>query len=93
MLMLQLPLWCSKFFTSNLRKARKVRVNPTYERYYACGLPHTRYFPYDEDCFSPLISVKVKKILRKVQSPFQEKLGKLRLRQNDGFRIKVCSQE
>ena len=39
------------------------------------------------------ISVKVKKSLRKSQAQFREKLRKLRLRQDDGFRIKkkrVC---
>ena len=25
-------------------------MNRTHERNYACGLPHTCYFPYDEDC-------------------------------------------
>ena len=33
------------------------------------------------------ILVKVKKILRKSQAPFMEKLGKLRLRQNAGIFI------
>ena len=37
---------------------------------------------------SQFISVKVKKILRKSQARFQEKLKKLRLRINDGFLIK-----
>ena len=38
--------------------------------------------------FSQFTSVKVKKISRKSQAKFQEKLRKLRLRQNDGFLIK-----
>ena len=37
--------------------------------------------------FSKFISVKVKKNLRKSQSPFRVKLRKLRLRQNDRFLI------
>ena len=37
---------------------------------------------------SQLISVKVKKNLRKSQAQFRDKLRKLRLRQNDGFLIK-----
>ena len=41
--------------------------------------------------FSQLISVKVKKNLRKSQVQFQEKLKKLRLRQNGGFLIKKAS--
>ena len=39
------------------------------------------------------ISVKVKKNLRKYQAQFQEKLRKLRLRQNDGFLIKKTCME
>ena len=39
--------------------------------------------------FSQFISEKVKKNLRKSQAQFQEKLRKLRLRQNDGFLIKI----
>ena len=35
--------------------------------------------------FSQFISIKVKKNLRKSQAQFQEKLRKLRVRQNDGF--------
>ena len=38
--------------------------------------------------FSPFASIKVKKILRKSQLQFQEKLGKLRLRRKSGFLIK-----
>ena len=38
--------------------------------------------------FSLFIAVKVKKNLRKSQAQFREKLGKLRLRQNDGFPTK-----
>ena len=38
--------------------------------------------------YSQLISVKVKKNLRKSQAQFREKLRKLRLRQNNGFPIK-----
>ena len=38
--------------------------------------------------FSQTISAKVKKILRKPQVQFQEKLRNLRLKQNDGFLIK-----
>ena len=38
--------------------------------------------------FSQFISVKVKNNLRKSQAQFQEKLNKLRLKQNDGFLIK-----
>ena len=42
--------------------------------------------------FSQFISLKVKKILRKGQAQFREKLRKLKLRQNYGFLIKeVCS--
>ena len=37
---------------------------------------------------SEFISVKVKKNLRKSQVQFREKLTKLRLRQNNNFRIK-----
>ena len=37
---------------------------------------------------SQFISVKVKKTLRKSQAQFQEKLRKLRLRQNNDFLIK-----
>ena len=43
--------------------------------------------------FSQLISVKVKKNLRKSQTQFREKLRKLRHRQNNGFLIKkTCIQ-
>ena len=38
--------------------------------------------------FSQFISEKVRKNLRKSQAQFQEKLRKLRLRQNNGFLIK-----
>ena len=38
--------------------------------------------------FSQLISVKVKKNLRKSHAQFREKLRKLRLSKNDGFLIK-----
>ena len=38
--------------------------------------------------FSQLISVKIKKNLRKSLAQFREKLRKLPLRQNDGFPIK-----
>ena len=38
--------------------------------------------------FSQFISVKVKKNVRKSLAQFREKLRKLRLRQNNGFRIK-----
>ena len=43
--------------------------------------------------FSQFISVKVKKYLGKSQAKVQEKLRKLRLRQNDGFLIKKCVLE
>ena len=42
--------------------------------------------------FSQIISVKVKKNVRKSQAQFGEKLGKLRLRQNDDFLIKKISK-
>ena len=38
--------------------------------------------------FSQFLSVKFKKILRKYQAQFREKLRHLRLRRNDGFLIK-----
>ena len=39
--------------------------------------------------YSQCISVKVKKNLRKSQAQFRERLRKLRLRQNNGFLIKI----
>ena len=39
--------------------------------------------------FSQVISVKVKKHLRKSQAQFREKLRTSRLRQNNGFLIKI----
>ena len=44
-------------------------------------------------CFSQLFSAKVKKILRKHQAQFRENLRKLKLRQNDGFLIKIVLQK
>ena len=42
--------------------------------------------------FSRFVSAKFKKLLRKSQSLFREKLRKLRLRQNDRFLIeKTCT--
>ena len=38
--------------------------------------------------FSQFISVKVRKMLRKSQAQFREKLRRLRLKQNDDFLIK-----
>ena len=41
--------------------------------------------------FSQFISVKVKKKLQKISGSISKKLGKLRLRQNDGFLLrKIC---
>ena len=50
-----------------------------------------RVYKISKECvahFSHFISVKVKKILRKSQAQFREKLRKLRLRKNDGFLMK-----
>ena len=41
--------------------------------------------------YSQVISVKVKKNLRKSQAQFREKLRKLRLRENNDFLIKECA--
>ena len=45
---------------------------------------------YSVNHSSQFISVKVKKKLRKSQAQFQEKLRKLRLRQNNDFLITKC---
>ena len=51
----------------------------------------TQGYTINNECltyFSQFISEKVKKILRKSQAQFREKLRKLKLRQKDGFLIK-----
>ena len=56
---------------------------------------HTQVYKLGKESvtrFSQLISVSVKKILRKSQPQFWEKLRKLRLRKNDGFLIKKASK-
>ena len=52
------------------------------------NLQASTMFPISLAHYSQFNSVKVKKIVRRSQAQFREKLRKLRLRKNDGFLIK-----